>query len=271
MKKNLVLTAAFGFGIPQLELFIKTLRKYYTDDVCFIIGVDDHVIEQELKKYDVICVKKNVDKRDIQSKRYEIFLEFLKDKNYENILCCDSRDIYFQSNPFDFNYKGPINFFLEDKLIKECHYNSNWIIKTYGMPAFKEVSDKIILCSGTVLGSLEKMKEYLTLMKHKLSTKKYDKSLKYLLTLRRDPQGRGCDQGHANYLINKKYIKECVFYSNAEGPVATVFYLKKIFFDKQFRLLNVHNKPYVIVHQYDKRWDEFSFAINKMKKNLDII
>ena len=58
MKKNLVLTAAFGFGIPQLELFIKTLRKYYTDDVCFIIGVDDHVIEQELKKYDVICVKK---------------------------------------------------------------------------------------------------------------------------------------------------------------------------------------------------------------------
>ena len=60
MKKNLVLTAAFGFSIPQLELFIKTLRKYYKDDVCFIIGVDDHIIEKELKKYNCICIKKKL-------------------------------------------------------------------------------------------------------------------------------------------------------------------------------------------------------------------
>ena len=142
MKKNLVLTAAFGFGIQQLELFVKTLRKYYTDDICFIIGFNDRVIEQELKKYNCIIIKKNIDKRDVQSKRYDFFLEFLKDKNYENIFCCDSRDIYFQSNPFDFNYEGSINFFLEDKEINNCPYNSNWIIKTYGLSAFKDVSDK---------------------------------------------------------------------------------------------------------------------------------
>ena len=111
MKKNLVLTAAFGFTVSQLEFFIKTLRKYYTGDVCFIIGFEDYVIEQELKKYNCICVKKKIDKRDIQSDRYKVFLEFLENKNYNNILCCDSRDIYFQSNPFDFNYKNAINFF----------------------------------------------------------------------------------------------------------------------------------------------------------------
>ena len=111
MKKNLVLTAAFGFGISQLELFIKSLRKYYDDDICFIIGPNDHLIKKELEKYDCICVEKNIDKRDIQLKRYKFFLEFLKKKNYNNILCCDSRDIYFQSNPFDFKYKSSINFF----------------------------------------------------------------------------------------------------------------------------------------------------------------
>ena len=58
MKKNLILTAAFGFGIQQLELFIKTLRKYYTGDICFIIGFKDYVIEQELKKYNCIIIKK---------------------------------------------------------------------------------------------------------------------------------------------------------------------------------------------------------------------
>ena len=270
MKKNLILTAAFGFGIQQLELFIKTLRKYYTDDICFIIGFKDYVIEQELKKYNCIIIKKNINKRDVQLKRYDVFLEFLKDKNYENILCCDSRDIYFQSNPFDFNYSGSINFFLEDKEIKDCPYNSNWIIKTYGKSAYKEVSKKIILCSGTVLGSLEKMREYLTLMKNKISKIKYKKSFKYFLTFRRDPEGRGCDQGHANYLVNKQFINESFFYSNAEGPIATVFYLKKLRFDNQLRLLNIYNKPYSIVHQYDKRWNEFSFTVNKIKESLDI-
>ena len=214
--------------------------------------------------------KKKIDKRDIQSKRYEIFLEFLKDKNYNNVLCCDSRDIYFQSNPFDFNYQNSINFFLEDKKIKNCPYNSNWIIKTYGLSGFNEVSDKIILCSGTVLGSLEKIKEYLTLMKDKILKNKYAKSFKYFITLRRDPESRGCDQGHANYLINKNYIKECAFYANNEGPVATVYYLKKIVFDKQLRLLDSNSNPYLIVHQYDKRWDEFSLAVNKLKKDLNI-
>ena len=270
MKKNLVLTAAFGFGVQQLELFIKSLRKYYTDDVCFVIGFDDRIIEEELKKYNCIIVKRRIDKRDIQAERYKIFLEFLTDTNYNNVLCCDSRDIYFQLNPFDFNYQNSINFFLEDKKIKHCPYNSNWIINTYGKSAFEEVSDKVILCSGTVLGSLEKIKEYLTLMMDKISKHKYKKSLKYFLTLRRDPQGRGCDQGHANYLINKKYIEECSFYSNSDGPVATVYYLNKVVFDENYRLLNRHNKPYLIVHQYDKRWDEFSFAVNKLKKELNI-
>jgi len=270
MTKNLVLTAAFGFGIEQLELFVRSLRKYYNDDICFIIGSKDQLIKNELKKYNCICIEKNVDKRDIQSKRYEFFLEFLKDKNYNNVFCCDSRDIYFQSNPFDFDYKGSINFFLEDKKIKDCPYNSKWIIKTYGLSAFKEVSDKIILCSGSVLGSKIKIEEYLNLMRNKMLKYRYKKSLKYFLTLRRDPEGKGCDQGHANYLINKNSIKECGFYTNAEGPIATVYYLKKLVFDKHLRLLNNSQEPYAVVHQYDKRWNEFSSAVNKLKKDLNI-
>lgn len=270
MKKNLILTAAFGFGVPQLEFFIKSLRKYYTDDICFVIGIKDNAIEEELKKYNCIIIKKKINKKDIQLKRYEFFLEFLKDKDYNNVLCCDSRDIYFQANPFDFNYKDSINFFLEDQKIKDCPHNSNWIIKTYGKSGFNEVSNKTILCSGTVLGSLVKMREYLTLMKDKISTVKYKRALRYVLLLKRDPVARGSDQGHANYLVNTSHIKGCAFYSNSEGPVATVYYLKKIIFDEHSRLLSNNNKPYLIVHQYDKRWEEFSSPVNKFKKYLDI-
>ena len=63
MKKNLILTAAFGFGVQQLELFIKSLRKYYTDDICFVIGTKDNAIEEELKKYNCIIIKKKLIKK----------------------------------------------------------------------------------------------------------------------------------------------------------------------------------------------------------------
>ena len=35
MKKNLVIAAAVGLGVDQINLFIKSLRKYYKDDICF--------------------------------------------------------------------------------------------------------------------------------------------------------------------------------------------------------------------------------------------
>ena len=45
MKKNLVITAAFGFGIDQLELFIRSLRAHYKCYVFFVIGKNDKKLE----------------------------------------------------------------------------------------------------------------------------------------------------------------------------------------------------------------------------------
>ena len=268
MKKNLILTAAIGYNFQQIEFFIKSLRKYYSGDICFVIGKKDLDLEKGLKNYNCDMIKTNINKKKIQFERYEIFSKYLENKNYNNILLCDSRDIYFQGNPFDFNYNGPINFFLEDHKIKDCPYNSNWIIKTYGKKEFDSISSKVILCSGTVLGNDKKVKEYLNLMKSYISNFKYKKKLKYFLTLRTDPEGRGCDQAHANYIAHKSLIKDINFYTNSKGPVATVFYLEKITFDNQSRLVNELGNPYLLVHQYDKRWNEFSQNVNNYKKNL---
>jgi len=73
MRKNLVLTAAIGFHISQLQLFIKSLRKYYKEEICFIIGSTDEEIESELKKYGCEIIKTNIDKRDIQLKDIKFF------------------------------------------------------------------------------------------------------------------------------------------------------------------------------------------------------
>ena len=103
-----------------------------------------------------------------------------------------------------------------------------------------------------------------------VSTYKYKKKLKYLITFRPDPEGRGCDQAHANYLIHNSKIMNFKLYSNSRGPIATAFYLRKIIFDKNSFLINEDGEPYKIVHQYDKRWSEFKEPVEKFKIYLNI-
>ncbi len=268
MKKNLIISAAIGYKFNQIEFFLTSLRKYYQEDICFIIGKNDIDLEEGLKRNNCKIIKTNILKKKIQFERYKIFYDYIRDKTYNKILLCDSRDIYFQENPFNYNYEGEINFFLEDYLIGNCPFNSNWISKVYGSSELKKISNKTILCSGTVLGNFEKIIKYLSLMIDHINNFKYKKKLKYLLTFRVDPEGRGCDQGHANFIIHNKLINGVKFYTNSKGPIATAFYLKKIKFDKKFRLINELDHPYLLVHQYDKRYNEFVENLNQFKNKL---
>ncbi|MDC0426424.1 hypothetical protein OAM08_00340 [Pelagibacteraceae bacterium] len=268
--KNLIMSAACGLQPSQIEFFLKSLRKYYEEEVFFLVGKKDIETKNFLKKYNCNFLEVSVHKFDIQLKRYSFFLEILKKKEYKNILFCDSRDIYFQANPFKYPYKGSINYFLEDKKIKDCPYNSDWIIKTYGKKIYDTISNNVISCGGTILGTQESIKKFLELMKKEISTHKFQRRLKYVLTFRRDKGARGSDQSHGNYIAHNNLIKNSFFYSNEGGPIATAFHLKKIKFNENYELMNIHNEPYAVVHQYDKKWDEFKDAVSEFKKRLGI-
>jgi len=267
---NLVLSAACGIDPNLIEFFLKSLRKFFNGKIHFLIGKNDNKTKELLAAYDGEYTEINVHKFDVQIKRYYFYLKILEENNFKNILICDSRDIYFQSNPFDFNYKGEINFFLEGEKIKNCQFNTNWFLKAYGKQEFNKIGENIICCSGTTIGTHNGMKEYLNLMIKNSQEKKYRKRLKYLLTFRRDKDGRGVDQAYANYIAHNNLVKNSILYNNETGPVATVYHLKRINFNKKSELTNSLNKPYAIVHQYDKRWEEFSEKVNIIKKNLGI-
>ena len=268
--KNLILSTACALHHKQIELFIKSLRKYYDENVCFLVGKKDYEVKEVLTENKCQFLEIDSHKYDVQVKRYSYYLEYLKKNKFNQVLICDSRDIYFQSNPFNYKYQGEINFFLESKKIKDCPYNSNWLLKTYGKEVLKNLSEKTINCSGTTLGTCEGMKSYLELMINESKKHKYKKKLKYLLTFRRDKSGRGVDQAYANFIVHNKLIKNNFLYSNESGPIATVYYLKKLNFNQDYQLVNSLNKPYNIVHQYDKRWDEFKNIIDKVKEKIGI-
>ena len=127
MNDNLILSTAVGYKFNQVEFFIKSLRNFYNGKVVFLIGKKDSEIENKLKEFKCEVIKTDINKKEIQFKRYKIFLDYLNKKDFNNILLCDSRDIYFQSDPFVFNFEGKINFFLEDQVIKICPFISYWI------------------------------------------------------------------------------------------------------------------------------------------------
>ena len=78
MSNNLILSAAIGYKFNQIEFFVKSLRKFYKDSITFLIGKNDLELESELKKYNCEIIKISINKKEIQFKRYEIFLEYLK-------------------------------------------------------------------------------------------------------------------------------------------------------------------------------------------------
>ena len=63
MKKNLILSAAIGYNFSQIEFFLKSLRKFYKDEIYLIINQDDFELEQKLKEYDCKIIKSKINKK----------------------------------------------------------------------------------------------------------------------------------------------------------------------------------------------------------------
>ncbi len=271
--KNVIITPAVGLGNQEVEFFLKSLRRYYSDDIYFLVGENDKNLKKTLQFYDCKFHEVKEHGYDIQLKRYKYFSKILErnKKNYKQALFCDCRDIYFQANPFKHKYKGSINFFLEDIPFKSCSINSQWLINTFGKKIYEEFKNYTVCCGGTILANLSEMIKWLNLMDNLILKYPFKKRLKYLLTFRRDKEGRGCDQAHGNYIVYKNFFKNSHLYSNHDGPIATVYYLKDIKFNEKSQLLNGLGHPYSIVHQYDKRWSEFSEKVTFLKKKLNII
>jgi hypothetical protein len=87
------------------------------------------------------------------------------------------------------------------------------------------------------------------------------KNNKYL-TL--NPKSKGWDQGNHNYVVNLRKFSYAKKYSNQMPFVATLAQsnIKKFIIKKKF--LNLRNKQYDIVHQYDRHIIKF----RKILKNI---
>lgn len=133
--------------------FFNTLRNYYSEDIVVLTNEDDLPLENKF----VTNVKIN----NILSDRHFAFWDFLKNRNYENVLIADSRDIIFQNNPFYYlNHKMMLTE--EGFLHKDSAFNceEQFFVKTTVGLINSDFLNQPVINGGVLIGELEYVKNF---------------------------------------------------------------------------------------------------------------
>jgi len=243
INKNLILGAAVGYSYEDLKNFISTLRNFYSQDVFLIVANNlDKKTNNFFEKNKIKKIFTGEDKKLIYKKRYNIYYNFLKKSSYKKILITDTRDVFFQKDPFKNSLLKKINFFIEDKKIYECKHNSRWIKKLYGKKILNTLNDKYISCSGTTIGYRHEILAYLNYMIKHIEKFRY-------FSFSNSP---GTDQGNHNFIVYLTKFNKYKKYSNNDGYIATLANSNIKNFQLKNKLRSKQNITYDIVHQYDR-------------------
>jgi len=180
----------------------------------------------------------------ISGSRYCFYYDYLlanKDK-YQYILLSDVRDVVFQSDPFkNLDQPDVLNFYEEENTIEKSFYTSYWIRHAFGAKALEAIKEKMSVCSGTTIGSVDRVLNYLENM---------------IITQARITAGLtglgGFDQGVHNYLIYNNYFPGSRLTANTDAEVATLGESTSIWFNDEMELVNHDKKVIPVVHQFDR-------------------
>eukprot|EP00553_Chaetoceros_curvisetus_P002417 CAMPEP_0204613694 /NCGR_PEP_ID=MMETSP0717-20131115/1624_1 /ASSEMBLY_ACC=CAM_ASM_000666 /TAXON_ID=230516 /ORGANISM="Chaetoceros curvisetus" /LENGTH=430 /DNA_ID=CAMNT_0051626197 /DNA_START=1 /DNA_END=1293 /DNA_ORIENTATION=- len=222
------------------------------------------------------AVKDPREARPVATARYELYWAWsLHYDKHSWIMLIDSRDTYFQSNPFanverenDATKSDGLLYFFEENSevakIKDSSYNSRWLNSAYGKDVVLPFYDKPIICSGSTMGEQIAIESYLRGM-----VAQFDNTKCKL---------KGCDQGFHNYiyysggLSNVKGIRDVVVHEQGKGIINNLGVLRNkplkewgLVEGETMRVLNWDKSVSAVAHQYD-RDDELSKHMKGIKR-----
>lgn len=255
---NLVIGAVYGMKHHQIEIFIYSLRKFYSGDIILIgIKKDKFNFDKILNKYRCKFIIDNNNPLNGFINRYKIYKKILdKFKFKKNILLSDTRDVYFQNNPFKKLNKNTIYIGAEKNIFYKDKINSNWVKKFYDLKTFYKLKNKQILCSGVIIGKSNILKNFINLL--------LNEHLKVLIKFRFTSLSfpRGSDNTTVNYcyyfLSKKKNFTITNSISKKISTLATHNRDEIKIYKNYF--VTSKNEIISIVHQYDRY-----FKISKKK------
>ena len=249
-----VITYCSGYDYNTFNRFAGTLYDTgFSGDLIFVIQEKDkHILEKLKINYINVSyfVDNVVNSRHCQQKRYYIYKNILDiGLNTDYVFLCDSRDLFFQKNIEEYHLDPSIDifFFKEDKNITNCSLNKEWLAaieQELNINIISNIGDNRIICSGTTIGKLNGIKNYLNRMCDLMSNKIHTEFTKFT----------GFDQGIHNYLIYIEGftdIKVCLL-TNRDNLVNNLAYAETRFMNEYSKIVNFNKEVSYIVHQWDR-------------------
>ena len=240
-KKNVILGVIINYDWKTIAPFFISFKKARfnnCDCVMFVKNLTKKTINK-IESYNVtiIKIKRTIRARLInyRHKLYEDFLRKNTDK-YNLVLLIDVGDSFFQKNIFKYYEnisKSFLSFSLEDGYLSQ-KINKNWIKKAFGNKVYNAIKHERIICGGTVLGSLDKIMEFSSIIWKIM--KQSDVSRK-----------KWIDQAVINYIIyyKKLFSKITIIRNeNKDSPFLTLAISKPQSFiiDSEGNILNIKVK-----------------------------
>jgi len=184
--------------------------------------------------------------------RHLLYLRFLeRNSGIERVLMCDSRDVYFQCDPFSDWPGNGLHSFEEHRSISigHCDHHRRWISQLAGEKTLDRLSGLPRVCAGTILADRESalifLRKMLEMTYDALSLEPYDG-----------------DQGLFNILIHERRVPGIVVHKTDASSVYTIGGMpeERIETDNEGFVLcaNGHRAP--ILHQYDRK-PEFALSL----------
>jgi hypothetical protein len=182
----------------------------------------------------------------VRYRRYLLYQEFLEQHaaDFDRVFLADSTDIYFQGDPFAWDWTPGVHYFLEESKnrIGTCRLHRLWLDCQFGPAIAERHAGEVVSCSGTTFGDTAAIRDYLARM------------VDAMLQARNLAKISGGDQGLHNYLRLEGKLPRLTVHANRSGPVLTMGVMQA----GDYRLspagqvLNTDGTAPPVLHQYDR-------------------
>ena len=265
-KKNVILGVILNYDwkiIAPFFISFKKARFNNCDCVMFVENLTQKTINK-MESYNVTIIKiQRTIKALIINYRHKLYEDFLRNNTdkYNLVLSIDVRDSFFQKDIFKYYEnisKSFLSFALEDDYLSK-KINKAWIINAFGYNVFNAIKHERIICGGTVLGSLDKIMEFSSIIWK-------------IMNQSDDSRENWIDQAVINYIIYYKKLFSNITIirnENKDSPFLTLAASKPESFiiDSEGNILNIKGEIPAVIHQYDRHKKCVIKVMKKYSKN----
>jgi hypothetical protein len=294
--QDAVMTIAYGYNLPQLIYFLTSLWETgYDGDL--VLGLNPNNLTMETRRFieyasihhhlvvyelDLQCsggswacqtrdmfasaatgerIKDVRRERHVAELRFEYYWAFsIRYAPNARILITDSRDVYFQQNPFASLASMETTLFVHEEIykIRLSTPNRHWVTFIYGKKLARTIYNRPIICSATTLGGQPAMEMYNRAMVHE-----WDQTISMNWTS--PDQGRHNGLVHFKKLEGSPNITKVYIVPVGEGQVNTIgIQLEKLELGRTpleqwngynattQQVLNNDGTPSPVVHMFDR-------------------